>query len=147
MLKGIPKILSPELLKVLAFHIVDKQRQNDGAGEVKDQHAQVQHNGVFQDLPEIGVGNKFLKVLQPHKLAAKNSSKGIVVLKGNPQVKHGAILEEDKVQKGKGKEKIKISAFLHFCPCRFLLTRRGIVGMELCLHCCHTVQPPPCVYY
>ena len=77
------------LLESDVSNFIDKQRQQDGRGEGKDEGQTVEHQRVAQDVGEGGVVEKLSEIFQPDPIGAGDGGEDVVVLEGNDDAIHG----------------------------------------------------------
>ena len=83
-----------QLLHPCVPHFIQQQRENDGHREYENQLQNADGQGVGDELPELGMGEEFLKPVQSRPVAGKDAVADVVLLKGDQRAVHGAVSED-----------------------------------------------------
>ena len=93
------------LFETLIAHLVEEQSKNYGRGETKDHFIETDENRIQQNLKAVGAGEEKRKVLESYPVPGKNrfiktlAQHRFVILKSNEKPQHGAIPENQEIQK------------------------------------------------
>ena len=83
-----------QLLHLGVAHLIQQQRKKDGHREYENQLQNADGQGVGDELPELGMGEEFLKPVQSRPVAGKDAVADVVLLKGDQRAVHGAVSED-----------------------------------------------------
>ena len=108
-----------QLLHLGVAHLIQQQRKNDGHREYENQLQNADGQGVGDELPELGMGEEFLKPVQSRPVARQNTVTDVVFLKGDQRAVHGAISEyrtpEDTRQHHQKQHPVLLDGFQQIC--------------------------------
>jgi hypothetical protein len=88
-------------------HLVEEYGQDNGDGKPEDQGVDIEEQGVFKDLEEVGGSEKAVELLEAHPFAARDAQADFKILKGDDGAVHGHVFENDIEGQGKEQEDVK----------------------------------------
>ena len=96
----------PQALVGLVAHLVEQQGQHNGQRTAHQDGQKVDGQRVSQQPGEIVAGEKLLKPLQAHPLAAPQAAGRAVVLEGDGQAAHGRVAENEVIHQAEQRDGI-----------------------------------------
>ena len=97
------------------MQLIQQQGQHDAADGINDQLGNADLQGVEERLPEAGLGEQLLEVLQADKACRL---KGGVVGKCVQDTEHRQVGEQDQAEKKRDEHKVERAVLFHFLPGR-----------------------------
>ena len=98
-----------DLLVGRAVNFIQQNGEHQRRGEDDGQRQQVQRQGVFDVLPQIGAGQKALEPFQADVLGAFKALEQLVIVEGGPQEVHGHVLEKDHVHQYRDDHQVDVA--------------------------------------
>ncbi|MDR2020546.1 MAG: hypothetical protein LBQ14_07255 [Treponema sp.] len=101
--------------KCPAVYLIDHKGQHNSCRETHRQLVHADRQGVFKNIPKFGVTPKTQEIFHSHPPAADNAADRAEILKSYLDAVHGAVIENDDINKGGEKEQINLPVSSENC--------------------------------
>ena len=100
------------------LHFVQKERQNNRRGKIKDDIHQRKDERIGQIPRPRGRFEEVTEPLQPHPLAAEHAGKRHIVFKRHHNAPHGQVFENEEIDNARNQQQIQpfIAPYIHAQP-------------------------------